>query len=182
MITVGHSRHISTFPLISSIWINVNKYIFTFPIYAGWFSLVNRKGHTAGYFNSIEEVGRAQVPYFISRDAVRAYKAPRFALISEGIDHLPSLITNGPLAKGLDGKSGSNYEAITLEAGTLFRFIGLYEDISSFIHATTKRKSYSVRSRKPVQIEHGPRYAKCISFASHPSGEIIFIPVTETGR
>ncbi|XP_074595972.1 imaginal disc development protein B4 isoform X2 [Brevipalpus obovatus] len=150
--------------------------------YPGWFSLVNRKGHTAGYFNSIEEVGRAQVPYFISRDPIRAYKAPRFALISEGIDHLPSLITNGPLAKGMDGKGGGNYEAITMEAGSLFRFIGLYEDISSFIHATTKRKAYSVRSRKPIQIEHGPRYAKCVSFASHPSGEIVFIPVTETGR
>uniref|UniRef100_T1K5E8 Uncharacterized protein n=1 Tax=Tetranychus urticae TaxID=32264 RepID=T1K5E8_TETUR len=72
---------------------------------------------------------------------------------------------------------------ITIEGGTVLRFVGVYEDISAFILTNGKPKS-SLRFKKnvPTPLEHGPRYAKCIRFGNVPGGEIVFVPITETGR
>lgn len=38
--------------------------------------MVTNKGHTAGYFTTIDEVARAQVPYFLTREDITAFVAP----------------------------------------------------------------------------------------------------------
>lgn len=63
---------------------------------------------------------------------------------------------------------------------TVLRFLGVYEDISPFIF-NCKHGKHSMRSRKPLP-DHGTRYAKLVSFANSASGDVVFVPITETGR
>lgn len=121
----------------------------------------------------------------MSRDPIRAFKVPNYAIIADNSNHFSSssLLPSSRLKHGLC-KNSSTFESININGGVVFRFIGLYEDVSSFLVANNKRKAYSLRCKKMAfnGPEHGPRYAKCVSFASHPAGEVVFIPITETGR
>ncbi|RWS07395.1 uncharacterized protein B4U79_11846, partial [Dinothrombium tinctorium] len=136
--------------------------------YTGWFSLVNSRGQTAGYFSTIDEVAKAQVPYFLTKDEITAHLVSR---------ENPALNTKVNTAVKTNR---NNYESIRIKGGTVLRLLGVYEDISALVIGLKNRSS--LRSKKIVPTEPGARYAKCISFTSFSGGEIVFIPITEIGR
>lgn len=66
--------------------------------------MVTNKGHTAGYFTTIDEVARAQVPYFLTREDITAYVAPS------------SAAERPPVAAA--HKATGNYDKSTIRGGT----------------------------------------------------------------
>lgn len=128
----------------------------------GWFSLVTSKGQTAGYFNTIDEVGRARVLYFLTRDQVSGYIAPRNRTISKSYNHF--------------------HEPVKIAGGTVLRLLGVFEDMSRFLFGKKLKNSVRGKNSKHFIPEPGPRYAKCIYFNNYPGGEIVYIPISHVGR
>lgn len=106
-------------------------------------------------------MARAQVPCFLSRDDITGYLVPK-------------LTGDAPVVN-----QTHNYSKITINGGTVCRFLGVYEDISVIVYHY-KKNSVSKKHR-PDLYHPRIRYAKCIRFTSF-GGEIVFIPITETGR
>ncbi|RWS30118.1 uncharacterized protein B4U80_07996 [Leptotrombidium deliense] len=138
--------------------------------FSGWFSLVTNRGQTAGYFGTIDEVAKAQVPYFLTRDEITGFLVPK-----------DPLIINNKTVNSKTKYSQSSHEKTKIKGGTVLRFLGVYEDISALVLGLKNKNS--LRSKKSTApFEHGARYAKCISFANGSSGEVVLIAITETGR
>jgi hypothetical protein len=156
--------------------------------------MVTSKGQTAGYFSSMDEVARAQVPFFLTRDDVVGFSVPSVPLII-------------PHSSDVRHRDSVRSEVIRVAAGSVLRYLGVYEDVSSLLLGSGKssvKKNSTRRGKKRVHppipyimnghvIEHEPgaRYVKCLVVpgpraASNSScdsaGEVVFVPVTEKGR
>lgn len=131
--------------------------------------MVTSKGHTAGFFGSIDEIARASVPYFLTKDDITGYYAPKM---------------NGSNAKCNKKAAKGCYDKSLIVAGTVLRYLGVYEDISAFILNSSSSSAHknSLRSRKAHLPEHGARYAKCVSMDDSNGGQVVFVPITESGR
>jgi hypothetical protein len=148
----------------------------------GWFALVNDDGQTAGYFTTMQEVAHAQIPYFLTRDALTGFPAPNSV----------------PVPATCVGSDSSG--RVVVPAGSAVKMLGLYEDVSSLIFNSSKSK---VKSRpvsslpgilNPLDSFTSPiasngstppaRYVKCMAFANDrlACNLILFVPVTQIGR
>ncbi|XP_013784092.2 uncharacterized protein LOC106468223 [Limulus polyphemus] len=101
--------------------------------YSGWLAVISDDGHTAGYFTTIEQVARARVPLFVTKNDVIGYQLP----------------------EPRDSVEKSVYTKVAVSAGQVLRLLGVYEDISS-----KSRGSLSGRNRND---RNRGKYAKCLS-------------------
>lgn len=118
-------------------------------------------------------------------------------MISEG----GQLIENQQTASAQSNKTIANQsnfkstKSVLLPAGTSFRFLGLYEDVSSLVNG--KKNRFSTATRKTDDEEsmrkqfllangekQGPRYIKCLALAGDQllANQMVFISTTQTGR
>lgn len=167
----------------------------------GWFSLVTSTGQTAGYFTSIDELACAQVPYFMSRDSICAIPAPSTAnsgLMIGGTEGGQLIVENPATSVSRSNKTAtatltanqsSSTKKVFLPAGTAFRLLGLYEDVSNLVNNKKNRlgaehAEETLRKQLLIGEKLGQRYLKCLAMADDQilANQMVFIPTTQTGR
>ncbi|XP_022239411.1 uncharacterized protein LOC106457697 [Limulus polyphemus] len=102
-------------------------------IYSGWLAVISNDGHTAGYFTTIEQVARARVPLFVTKNGITGYQLPD-----------PG-----------DIERKSVYIKVSVPGGQALKLLGVYEDISS-------RSKGSLGGRNWNDSNRG-KYAKCFT-------------------
>lgn len=97
--------------------------------YPGWIATVTDDGHTAGYFTTVEQVARSEVPYFLLRENIVAYK----------------LVESSTHRRGRK----SVYEKTNVMSGQVIQFLGVYEDASIKAPASNRAHSRYARCFSP---------------------------------
>uniref|UniRef100_T1JD72 CABIT domain-containing protein n=1 Tax=Strigamia maritima TaxID=126957 RepID=T1JD72_STRMM len=105
--------------------------------YTGWFSIVTDNRRTAPFFTSIQQVAMSQVPYFLIRTDVPAYR------VSD-----PRLIAGR-----------TSYTRTTIKTGHVLKLLGVYEDINAKHYKNLNRNFQRRSSTTPA-----PKYAQCVNY------------------
>lgn len=143
----------------------------------------------------MEEVARAQVPLFLTRDDLVGFSVPSVPL-------LPAPMCTAPESRT---REECRSEVIHVPGGSVLRFLGVYEDVSALLlgngKSSMKKQSarmskkrthppipYAINDRS-VNHEPGARYVKCLilpaggsSSKSRSGGDVVFVPTTVGGR
>ncbi|KAH8031804.1 hypothetical protein HPB51_020922 [Rhipicephalus microplus] len=76
--------------------------------FPGWFAIISEDGHTAGYFNCLEQVAMAQVSHFLAREPLQGYRL-----------------------LGHSHETGrAEYSRTVVLPGQVLGFLGVYEDVN----------------------------------------------------
>lgn len=141
----------------------------------------------------------------MSRDSIWAIPAPSTAnsglMLGAGeggqlIENPPAAVcqSNNKTAATLtatltanQSSSKSSAKKVFLPAGTAFRLLGLYEDVSNLINNKKNRNESAdgtLRKQLLAGEKQGQRYLKCLAMADDQilANRMVFIPTTQTGR
>lgn len=126
----------------------------------------------------------------MSRDSIWAISAPCNAnsgLVRESRQS----IENEKQACNQSNKTGNQTKStnkVFLPAGTSFRLLGLYEDVSNLISKKSSTEQAKESLRKQLLNGHKEqkrqRYLKCLALAGDQllANQMVFIPTSQTGR
>lgn len=126
----------------------------------------------------------------MSRDSLLAIPAPstNSSLInSEGGQLIEK--TSAQSNRTSNQSPSKSTKKVFLPAGTAFRLLGLYEDVSNLVTKKNRPNQPAEETmRKQLLIgntdKKGPRYLKCLAQDGEQflANKIVFIPTTQTGR
>ncbi|KAK3853941.1 hypothetical protein Pcinc_039543 [Petrolisthes cinctipes] len=103
--------------------------------YTGWFAVVTSDGHTAAYYNTVEQVASSQVSFFLTR-----YDVPAF--------------TNKH-----DENGGLSYQKTVVQSGHVLKLLGIYEDLNA------RRTNSGGRGRDmSSSSSYCDKYAQCLNY------------------
>lgn len=135
----------------------------------------------------------------MSRDSIWAIPAPSTAnsglMLGEGgqlIENPPSASGGGqsnkpPATVAANQSSKSSTKKVFLPAGTAFRLLGLYEDVSNLVNNKKSRLEHAEETLRKQLLngeKQGQRFLKCLAMADDQilANRMVFIPTTQTGR